>query len=108
MTGCGARQEWSAGAFDDARLNLVIGDAKQYLEASRDQYDVIIMDISDPIEAGPGWVLYAKEFYETTARQRLAPGGVFVTQSGSGFMLNADKTFTILVRAAAQHAVAGR
>lgn len=39
------------------------------------------MDISDPIEAGPGIALYTQEFYKH-AMTRLSPNGVFVTQSG--------------------------
>ena len=39
------------------------------------------MDISDPIEAGPGIMLYTKELYQHVLT-RLNPGGVFVTQAG--------------------------
>jgi len=31
------------------------------------------MDISDPIECGPGIELYFKDFYESLARYRTAP-----------------------------------
>lgn len=65
----------------DPRFELVIGDALAYLENTDDQFDVIIMDISDPIEAGPGIALYTKEFYEFVV-SRLTANGVFVTQSG--------------------------
>jgi spermidine synthase len=46
-------------------------------------FDVIIMDISDPIEAGPGIMLYTKEFYEHALTRLNMPHGVFVTQSGT-------------------------
>jgi hypothetical protein len=32
------------------------------------KFDVIIMDICDPIEAGPGVVLYFQEFYQSIAK----------------------------------------
>jgi len=40
------------------------------------------MDISDPIEAGPGVMLYTKELYEHVTTV-LTPNGVFVTQAGN-------------------------
>jgi spermidine synthase len=46
-------------------------------------FDVIIMDILDPIEAGPGIMLYTKEFYKLALTRLNMPGGVFVTQSGT-------------------------
>ncbi|MEB3859710.1 MAG: spermidine synthase, partial [Desulfurococcales archaeon] len=45
--------EWHAGAFDDPRLRLVIGDGYEYVEGSGESFDVIIADLADPIEAGP-------------------------------------------------------
>ena len=41
------------------------------------------MDISDPIEAGPGIMLYTKEFYDHALTRLNMPHGVFVTQSGA-------------------------
>jgi spermidine synthase len=38
----------------DPRLELIVGDAYAYLMNTEETFDVIIMDISDPIEAGPG------------------------------------------------------
>ena len=43
------------------------------------KFDVMIMDICDPIEAGPGIALYEMEFYKF-AITKLNPGGVLVTQ----------------------------
>ncbi|HEV2037844.1 MAG TPA: methyltransferase domain-containing protein, partial [Candidatus Eremiobacteraceae bacterium] len=34
--------EWSAGAFEDSRAEIIIGDAKDYVFSSREQFDVII------------------------------------------------------------------
>jgi spermidine synthase len=46
--------EWGAGAWDDKRMEVHYDDAKAFLERDSRTYDVIIMDIADPIEAGPG------------------------------------------------------
>ena len=63
------------------RFELVIGDAYEYLNNCSEKFDAIIMDISDPIEAGPGIMLYTQEFYQHT-KSLLNPNGVFVTQGG--------------------------
>jgi len=68
-------------AFADPRLELVIDDAKKILEESARTYDVIIMDLDDPLEGGPCYQLYTKEFYEF-CKTKLNPGGVLVTQAG--------------------------
>jgi len=77
----------SAGAFDDARLNLVIADGAAFVRESADKFDVIIADSTDPV--GPGEVLFTDSFYGHVKR-RLAEGGIFVTQNGVPF-LQADE-----------------
>ena len=75
-------EEWHRGSFDDPRLELVIGDGYKYVMESNDKFDVIIADLADPIEAGPAYKLYTREFY-SRVKQLLAEGGVFVTQATS-------------------------
>jgi thermospermine synthase len=75
--------EWGGETVkSDPRLELIIGDAYAYLLNTKEVFDVIIMDISDPIEAGPGIMLYTKELYQHAATL-LSPNGVFVTQAGT-------------------------
>ena len=64
------------------KLELIIGDAHKYLMETTEVFDVIIMDISDPIEAGPGIALYTQEFYKRAAEVLNKKSGVFVTQAG--------------------------
>ncbi|MDC3235138.1 polyamine aminopropyltransferase [Candidatus Puniceispirillum sp.] len=73
----------SDGAFDDKRLNLVIADGADFMMESVDEFDVIIIDSTDPI--GPGEVLFTDHFYGH-AKNRLAVDGVLVTQNGVPFM----------------------
>lgn len=73
--------EMHQGAFDDARTELIIGDALKYLDDAQPTWDVIISDLSDPIEDGPSFALFTKEYFEKVQRA-LAPGGVFVLQAG--------------------------
>ncbi len=73
--------EMHQGAFDDPRLEVVIEDALKYLDAAKQTFDVVISDLSDPIEEGPSFKLFTKEYFEKT-RRVLASGGVFVVQAG--------------------------
>merc|ERR1719159_1465370 len=52
-------------AFNDPRLELIIDDAKGRMENSPIKFDIIIMDLDDPLEGGPCYQLYTTEFYET-------------------------------------------
>mmetsp|Transcript_27255 Transcript_27255/g.76109 ORF Transcript_27255/g.76109 Transcript_27255/m.76109 type:complete len:307 (-) Transcript_27255:41-961(-) len=81
------------GAFDDPRMHLVIDDAKAWLQQHDEKFDVIIMDLADPLEEGPCWQLYTKEFY-TFILSKLNPGGVFVTQCGQAGMRNTNCVFS--------------
>ena len=73
--------EMHANAFDDPRLKLIIGDALEFLETSGEIWDVVISDLSDPIEEGPSFQLFTKEYFEKILRV-LTPGGFFVLQAG--------------------------
>ncbi|OLQ10948.1 Thermospermine synthase ACAULIS5 [Symbiodinium microadriaticum] len=74
----------NAEAFADPRLDLIIDDCKVQLEQATENFDVIIMDLDDPLEGGPCYWLYCQEFYEM-CKSKLNPGGILVTQaSGAG------------------------
>jgi len=74
--------EFHGGAFDDPRTEIVIEDARQWLERHEEVFDAIIIDLSDPIEEGPCYRLYTREFYRVVTG-RLAPDGVIALQSGT-------------------------
>lgn len=69
------------GAFDDPRLELHHADALKYLEDTEDRFDVAIIDVPDPLEEGPAYLLFTQEFYRLL-RDRLKPQGLVVAQSG--------------------------
>jgi len=85
--------EWNNGCVDDPRLEIVYDDAYAYLMKSDLKFDVIIMDIADPIEAGPAVVMYTKECYNALL-SKMNPDGVFVTQSGACASYNFEECFT--------------
>jgi len=74
--------EWGQGAFEDPRLELVIDDGRKYVEETEELFDVVILDLTDPLPGTPSVYLYTKEFYEMI-RGRLRPHGVMVTQATS-------------------------
>lgn len=73
--------EMHQNAFDDPRTKLVIGDALEVLDTTDQKWDIVISDLSDPIEEGPSFQLFTKEYFEK-AQRILAPGGYFVLQAG--------------------------
>ena len=74
--------EWSKGAFEDPRLQLVVGDGRKYVEETGETFDVVILDLTDPIPGTPSVLLYTREFYGMV-RKVLTPSGVVVTQATS-------------------------
>lgn len=57
------------------RLHLIAADARRYVRASRQSYDVIVSDNFHPARSGSG-ALYTVEHFRAV-RERLASGGVF-------------------------------
>ena len=74
--------EWSDGAFSDRRTNLVFADARKYIEKSKKKVDVIISDLTEPIDKGPSVYLFTKEFYRRIF-DKLDDDGIFIQQAGS-------------------------
>ena len=70
-------------AYNDPRMELIIGDGAKFVAETRQRYDVILVDSTDPI--GPGAVLFTREFY-ANCKRCLTPGGVLVTQNGVPFV----------------------
>jgi spermidine synthase len=62
-------------ALDDRRTRLLVTDARSHLRLSRETYDVVISEPSNPWMAGVA-ALFTREFLESV-RARLGPGGIF-------------------------------
>jgi spermidine synthase len=76
--------EWSAGAFDDPRANVIIGDALAFIKQPG-TFDVIISDLTEPLPDSPSFPLFNGEVFRDI-KARLAVGGVYVLQaSTAGF-----------------------
>ncbi len=74
--------EHSLGSFEDKRAEVLHVDARDYLANSRELFDIIIIDLPDPIEEGPAYLLFTREFYQL-ARERLTTNGIICVQAGS-------------------------
>ena len=66
--------EYSRGSFEDKRTELYHVDARDYLARGGESFDIIIIDLPDPIEEGPAYLLYTQEFYQLV-RERLTTDG---------------------------------
>lgn len=67
------------GVFEEPRLELHIADGFEYIRSTAAQYDLIVLDLTDP--GGPSAPLYTAAFF-AACRQRLAPGGAMTLHLG--------------------------
>jgi len=73
--------EMHQGAFEDPRTRLLHEDARAYLEKTSERFDLIVIDLVEPLEEGPACLLFTREFY-TLVRDRLTERGVMTMQAG--------------------------
>jgi spermidine synthase len=69
-------------AFTDPRLTLRIGDGLQVLRDTSDRFDLIYLDLTDPV--GAAAALYTPGFY-IDCKRALAAGGAMTMHIGSPF-----------------------
>ena len=69
-------------SFDDPRLHIHHEDGLRYVRRVKDEYDLIIVDSTDPF--GPGEGLFTKEFYGNCFKA-LKEDGIMVNQHESAF-----------------------
>ncbi len=68
------------GAFSDPRVRVVTMPGEEFLPQHREEFDVILVDSTDPI--GPGAALFREDFFRA-CREALRQGGVLALQAGS-------------------------
>ncbi|MEI6512142.1 MAG: polyamine aminopropyltransferase [bacterium] len=73
--------EWHQGSFQDPRSTLIYADARRWLQSNTDKFDVILSDLTDPLEAGPAVYLFTKDFY-SLAFDALNDDGILAIQAG--------------------------
>jgi spermidine synthase len=62
-------------ALANPKLNLIIGDGREFLLTSKQRYDLVVSEPSNPYRAGIA-SLFTREYYEAIA-QKLNSGGLF-------------------------------
>lgn len=73
----------SSGSFNDSRVQLFFEDGRKWVaESLKEPVDVFLVDVTDPLERGPSYLLYTLEFYELLS-SRLREGGVVATHATS-------------------------
>ncbi|QCI20940.1 polyamine aminopropyltransferase [Buchnera aphidicola (Hyperomyzus lactucae)] len=80
----------SCNAYYDSRLKLIIDDGLNFVKKTREKFDLIISDSTDPIGCGKN--LFRSEFY-FNCKNCLNKNGIFVAQNGVFFL---QKNETIL------------
>jgi spermidine synthase len=68
------------GSLDDPRVTVRIEDGFAYVANAREQYDLIVLDLTDP--GGPSTALYTPQFYAACAA-RLTPQGAMTMHIAS-------------------------
>lgn len=74
----------TACGFDDPRVQIHIGDGSKFVQEHKNEFDIIIVDSTDP--GGPGEPLFGEAFY-LDLKAALRPGGVIASQSESPYLL---------------------
>lgn len=69
-------------SLEDPRVNITYQDGLKYIRSCQDEYDLIIVDSTDPF--GPGEGLFTKEFYGNCYKA-LKEDGIIVNQHESPF-----------------------
>jgi spermidine synthase len=70
------------GAFDDPRLKVTVGDGLAYLRQTPVRYDLVSMDLTDPV--GPSMELYSPATF-ALAKGAMTPDGALTVHMGSPF-----------------------
>lgn len=94
-----ACRQWipqTAASLDDPRVRVCIEDGVEFLKKSKEKYDVVLVDSTDPM--GPATPLFGKEFYLDVWRC-LTDEGIVVAQSECAFyQLETQKKFLSIVQ----------
>lgn len=69
---------WVAGAMADPRAELVFDDGIRYVAETRETFDLVVIDSTDPM--GPAVGLFQEPFYRNVSRV-LKPGGIMTAQA---------------------------
>lgn len=72
------------GCFNDSRATIVYEDGRKFIENSKENFDVIVIDITCPRVESPAHKLFTKEFY-LAVLNKLTPNGIIAVQASTTF-----------------------
>lgn len=79
---CKAHIPQTSKDLNHPKMNLIIGDGVKFVKETKEKFDVIIVDSTDPI--GPAQPLFGKEFYQDVYNC-LSDDGIVVSQGESSW-----------------------
>jgi spermidine synthase len=82
-------EEWHRGAFEDKRVKLEFSDARSFLKNKENEFDVMILDLSEPLEDSPAKLLFTQQFYEKVAKA-LKKDGLLSLQAGTTNIISSN------------------
>lgn len=85
VSACREHLRQTACGFDDERVHIYYDDGLKFVRKYADEYDLILVDSTDPF--GPGEGLFTKEFYGNCYKA-LKEDGIMVNQHESPFYPN--------------------
>jgi len=77
-------KEVNKGSLGNPKVEVIIEDGKEYVKKEKENFDCVILDLTDPFGPEIGRELYSKRFYERV-KSLLKKDGVLVTQAGTAF-----------------------
>ncbi|BCU67235.1 spermidine synthase [Sulfolobales archaeon HS-7] len=90
--------QWHKGAFEDKRTKLVIEDGIEYLRKNKDEFDVIILDLTDPMKDSPSYKLYTSTFYELVKDSLSHNGGISTQATSPSFSIDSFSVISNTIR----------
>ncbi|MBK8216537.1 MAG: fused MFS/spermidine synthase [Myxococcales bacterium] len=79
--------------LENPKVHVILGDAREVLLTSRERYDIVFSEPSNPYRAGVS-SLYTQEYYRA-AKTALGEQGIFI-QWMQGYEVDADALHTVL------------
>ncbi len=70
------------GALQDKRVEVIVADGMKYAKETKEKFDIVALDLTDPLPDGPAAGLYKEPFYRDI-KNLLNPGGVVSTHCSS-------------------------
>jgi len=70
------------GSLQDSKVEVVIADGMQYVKETKEKFDIVALDLTDPLPDGPAAGLYEEPFYKDV-KAVLNVGGVMSSHCSS-------------------------